>query len=241
MTYVGHATVLVQVDGTTVVTDPVLRRRVAHLRRHAEFDPDTLPAVDAVLISHLHGDHLDVASIRRIGRDVSVLVPRGAGAFLRRKGFTATELAPGETTSVGGLEVEAVHAEHHGKRMPFGPDAPSLGYVLSGGGRRVYFAGDTELFAGMAEIGSRRLDLALLPVAGWGPRLGPGHMDATQAAEAAALLRPAVAVPIHWGTYSAMGTDSLWGDAPAAFAERVSQTAPGVRVEVLAPGASLAL
>ena len=78
-----------------------------------------------------------------------------------------------------------------------GRPADALGYVIAGGGRRVYFAGDTELFEEMSEL--RPIDLALLPVWGWGPSLNPGHLDPAGAARALALLRPRVAVPIHWG------------------------------------------
>jgi L-ascorbate metabolism protein UlaG (beta-lactamase superfamily) len=120
--------------------------------------------------------------------------------------------------------------------------APALGYVVTGS-RRVYFAGDTDLFPGMAELGP--LDLALLPVAGWGPRLPPGHLDARRAAEALRLLAPATAVPIHWGTYSPISklrTSAAARREPAdEFARLAAQLAPTVAVHVLAPGESLEL
>jgi L-ascorbate metabolism protein UlaG (beta-lactamase superfamily) len=106
----------------------------------------------------------------------------------------------------------------------------------------VYFAGDTDVFAGMAELGP--LDVALLPVWGWGPSLGPGHMDPEQAARAAALLRPRVAVPIHWGTYLQVGLrrrEALLRGPPHAFADRCAELAPDVEVRVLEPGGTLSL
>lgn len=83
--YVGHATVVVDLNGVRLLTDPLLRNRVAHLRRAAKVDAGALRGVDAVLISHLHNDHLDLPSLQRLGRDTPVVAPRGAGALIRRK------------------------------------------------------------------------------------------------------------------------------------------------------------
>ena len=121
-----------------------------------------------------------------------MLAPRGCGGWLVRAGVRGVEeLSAGETVEVGGVPVTAVPAVHDDRRRPAGgPRAAPLGFV-AGAARRVYFAGDTDLFGGMEALGP--LDAALLPVAGWGPRLGPGHMDAAAAAKAAALIRPRVA------------------------------------------------
>jgi L-ascorbate metabolism protein UlaG (beta-lactamase superfamily) len=105
----------------------------------------------------------------------------------------------------------------------------------------VYFAGDTDLFPGMGEL--PRLDLALLPVAGWGPALGPGHMDAERAARAAELIKPRVAVPIHWGTlHPWQRRRGAWFERPPhEFADYVARLSPEVEVRILEPGGSLAL
>ena len=103
----------------------------------------------------------------------------------------------------------------------------------------VYFAGDTDLFDGMAEIGARGVDVALLPIWGWGPRLPPGHLDPQRAAQATRLLAPRVVIPIHWGTYLRAGMRRGDLEAPArAFAEAVARTAPSCEVVVLRPGES---
>jgi L-ascorbate metabolism protein UlaG (beta-lactamase superfamily) len=238
--FLGHATVLIQLDGVRLLTDPLLGDRVAHLRRQtATVDVSVVADPDAVLISHLHYDHLDLTSLRLLGGDTSLLVPAGAGAWLRRRSFTrVTELGVGEVANVGGLEVTAVAARHDGRRRPGGPRAEALGYSIRRG-RRIYFAGDTELFAGMRDLRGT-LDVALLPVAGWGPTLGPGHMDPLDAARAACLLEPRIAIPIHWGTLLPVGAsrrlrDGL-GEPPRLFAERVASLAPSVEVRILAPG-----
>jgi len=236
--------VLLELGGVRLLTDPVLRPGFAHIRRHAAPPaPDVAERVDAVLISHLHLDHLDVRSLRWLDGSVRLLVPRGAGAFLRGRGFShVEELAPGRSENVGGVEVVATPAVHDGRRWPVsGPRASPIGFVVRGA-RSIYFAGDTDLFEGMDGL-EPGLDLALLPVWGWGPTLGPGHLDPERAARAAQLLRPRLAVPIHWGTFypraRRMG-DRLTAP-PREFADRVAELAPDITVRVLEPGESLEL
>ena len=188
--YVGHATVLVEMDGVRLLTDPMLRPRMLHLRRAGKVDAQALRDIDAVLISHLHFDHLDVASLRRIGRDIPIVAPPGAGALLARKRFrSVTELGVGEELRVGELAIRGTPARHDAARLPFGARAEPMGYVITGS-RSVYFAGDTDVFEGMAGLGP--IDVALVPIWGWGPVLGPGHMDPQEAAEAVRLIRASV-------------------------------------------------
>jgi L-ascorbate metabolism protein UlaG (beta-lactamase superfamily) len=242
--FLGHATVLIECDGVRLLTDPLLRRRVVHLRRQTPLiDRSVFAGPDAVLISHMHHDHLDLASLRLLGRDTPLLVPGGAGAWLRRRGFaTVNELTVGDVLRVGALEVRAVEARHDGHR-PGGPRAETLGYLVRGR-RAVYFAGDTELFEAMSDL-PRPLDVALLPVAGWGTTLGPGHMDPLQAAHAASLVRPRIAIPVHWGTLLPMGFvrrhRARLVDPARQFAEHTALLAPSVEVRVLTPGQETAL
>jgi L-ascorbate metabolism protein UlaG (beta-lactamase superfamily) len=232
--------VLLELGGVRLLTDPVLRRRVAYLRRHGP-PPEVPTGLDAVLLSHLHHDHLDLGSLRLLPRDVRVLAPSGAAALLRKAGFPKVEeLVPSETAEVRGVRIEATPAEHDDRRLPFGVRASPIGFVVRGD-RPVYFAGDTDLFPGMEKLGP--LDVALLPVAGWGPRLGPGHMDAGRAACGAAILRPGIAVPIHWGTLHPRwrSRGSWFSDPPGRFAAQVAELAPDVEVRVLSPGEALEL
>jgi L-ascorbate metabolism protein UlaG (beta-lactamase superfamily) len=245
MTWVGHATVLLELGGARLLTDPLLRNWLGHLRRHgAPPRSDVTERIDAVLISHVHLDHLDARSLRLIDRATRVIVPRGAGSTLKRIGFARIdELVAGDQVTVGGVLVTAVEALHDGRRRPLARPAETLGFVVAGA-NRVYFAGDTDLFDGMRALAGK-VDVALLPVWGWGPSIGPGHMDPLRAARAAALLRPRVAVPIHWGTFFPIGLEALRQRAlvepPQRFAQHVRELAPDVEVRVLAPGDDLLL
>jgi L-ascorbate metabolism protein UlaG (beta-lactamase superfamily) len=242
--YVGHATVLIEMDGVRVLTDPLLRNRVAHLRRTAPVDPAAAEGVDAVLISHLHFDHVDVPSLQRLGRATALIAPRGAAPFLRRKGFSdVTEVVAGDELPLGALRALVTPADHDPRRLPVGVRAEPVGFVLRGS-QSVYFAGDTDVFSGMASIGP--LDAALVPIAGWGAALGPGHMDARGAAASLTLLRPRIAIPIHWGTYFPVHTGlrgaPAFVDGPAAeFEAAAAELAPGVEVRVLRPGGTTTL
>src|SRR3954451_10277787 len=259
ITWIGHASVLIEVGGQRVLSDPVLGPRVGPLVRVAPAIAPLAP-VDAVLISHLHGDHVDLPSLRRVASPL-VVAPRGAGPWLRRQlgAGEVVELEAGDSVGLDGVRVEGTPAEHDERRWPVGVRAKPLGFLVgarsatcaprpapcppgpppgSGPGETVYFAGDTDLFPGMQHLAGR-VDVALLPVAGWGPKLGPGHLDPARAAQAAALIAPRVAIPIHWGTLAPpwpLKRHPEPARPPREFAELVAREAPQVEVRVLEPG-----
>lgn len=245
ITYVGHATLLLELDGSRFLTDPLLRRMVAHVMRTGPVpDPEQLLPVDAVLISHLHGDHLHLPSLRLLPEDTLIVAPHGAAVFLRRSGWhNVTELETGQHTAVNGIEVEAVPADHPGRPMPRRPRTEAVGYVLHAS-HHVYFTGDTDIFPGMQAIGEA-VDVALLPVWGWGPTLGVGHMDPYRAARSLELLEPALAIPIHWGTYFPIGLRAFLPGylrrPPLEFREHARRFAPAVEVQILDPGEAIDL
>ena len=215
----------------------MLRGRVAHLARvHAP--PADVEHVDAILVSHAHRDHLDLPSLRRLPRTARVVVPQGLGRRVTRLGFRdVVEVDEGDEVDVVGVRVQTTHAEHAPGRGAFARGALPVGYLLRGS-LDVYFAGDTDLFPEMASL-APGLDLALLPVSGWGPRVPAGHLDADRAARALQLLAPRVCVPIHWGTFRPLYRPTPYDvDAGVAerFAARAHELAPAVEVRILAPG-----
>ena len=235
--WLGHSTTLIELAGVRILTDPVTRRRVAHLRRSAGSPPSALSQIDTVLLSHVHWDHLDLPSLEQIGHRTPLVVPLGAGSLLARQGFRdVAEVQEGDVIDVNGVSVRATHAEHTAARGPFGVRAPSLGYLVEHP-RRIYFAGDTDLFEGMREL-SGRLEVALLPIAGWGPRVPEGHMNPERAARSLQLLQPEIAIPIHWGTYWPMYRRSAPTRPAGEFVRHAALLSPNVEVRVLAVGES---
>ncbi|MER7107712.1 MBL fold metallo-hydrolase [Streptomyces sp. NPDC000229] len=250
VTWWGHATCTVQDSGVRVLTDPLFVRRLAHLRRRrGALPPAAAARAEVALISHLHSDHLHLPSLARLAPGTRLIVPRGAPRAvpgLRRLGAACglriTEVAAGDEVKVEELVVRAVPARHDGRRLPLGPHlSPALGYVICGTAR-TYFAGDTGLFDGMAAAVGE-VDVALLPVGGWGPFLGHGHLDAARAARALAALAPRAAVPVHYGTYWPIGMDGVRPHefhAPGdEFVRHAARLAPGVAVYRLGHGESV--
>ena len=240
--WLGHATALVELGGVRFLTDPALTTRLAHLRRHYAVDREDIRDVDVVLISHVHMDHLHVPSLRLLG-DVDLVVPAGAGRLLKRHEFrTVTETTVGDRLTFGAVSVETVPAVHSPGRGPHSRiNAAAVGYVLRSPHRSVYFAGDTDLFDAMADLQS--IDVALLPIAGWGRSLGTGHLDPERAARATELIRPQLVIPIHWGTYSPLrlpGHQPRWLGAPAErFASAMADAGQLDHLRVLQPGGRL--
>lgn len=243
LTYIGHATVLIEMNGVRVLTDPLLRDKAGFLRRcEAPLDPKSYQDVDAILISHLHMDHMDLPSLRLIDHKSRLIVPRGAADILNKSGDRhIDEIGINDSIVIGSVSIRSTYAEHVHSRYPLGPIAECMGYVIRGS-HIVYFAGDTDLFPGMKDI-ANDLDVALLPVWGWGLTIRGLHMNPYRAAQALTLLRPRIAIPIHWGAMAPLGL--AWMKPPFLtrpphdFACYAARLAPGVNVQILAPGSSL--
>jgi L-ascorbate metabolism protein UlaG (beta-lactamase superfamily) len=246
LTFIGHATLLIEMNGMRVLTDPILRQRVTFLeRKGGGVDYAHLPHIDAVLISHLHYDHLDLPSLRLLGKDVRLIVPNGSQKLFKQDGFKRIEeMHVNEITTVGPLTIRATYARHSTARHPLGDRAICLGFIISGQ-YNIYFPGDTDIFPEMIHLADN-LDLALMPVWGWGPTLGSGHMDPLQAAKALALLEPRAAIPIHWGTLHPSGLGQLnprhfLTEPPHVFARYAGKLTPEIKIHLMPPGDSVDL
>ncbi|MCK0092558.1 MBL fold metallo-hydrolase [Rhodococcus sp. HNM0563] len=243
--WLGHASTLIADRGTVVLTDPVLTDRVAHLRRRRGPTPSGphVRSPDAVLLSHLHADHTHLPSLRLLDPSTPIVTPWGAIdglPALRRFDDRLMPLRTGDEIRIGSVTVRAVPARHDGRRWRRGPElAPAIGFVVEGD-HRTYFAGDTDLYPGLAgHVGP--VDIALLPVGGWGPTLGNGHLDPSRAAVVARLVAAGLAVPIHYGTLWPVGLDSvrprLFFGPGAEFVHHAGRS--GIDAVELSPGGAL--
>ncbi len=247
LSYLGHATVMLRIDGLNVLTDPVLGDRVLYLRRMGISGRKWLsqqPKPDVILLSHLHLDHLHLPTLRQLPKDIPIILPRGAARWLRRLvPQPLLEMSVDEEKTFGNVSIQVTRAVH-------GNDPPKTildlaqGYFLKGS-HTIYFPGDTDIFPEMKAMCDHGLDVALLPIWGWGPTLGKGHMDPRRAAEALNILCPRIAVPIHWASFRPLGP--LWElfnflNTPGPeFVQYAEEQAPNTCVRLLKPGESLVL
>ena len=250
-TWVGHATYVFRLGGQLVVTDPVWGKPLGISRRHSPegLALDVVAAhLDVVLVSHSHRDHLDVATVRRLGSRPVYVAPLGNEKVLRAAGAErVVELDWWETHRHGDLEVTLVPARHWSMRTPFDrDDALWGGFVARGPEGAVYHSGDTAMFDGFVEIGERAgpIDWAMLPIGAYSPRwfMSPQHMNPEEAGEAFEMLGARQLLAMHWGTFQL--TDEPLGEPPfrlRAWAERNGHSESRVRIpslgEVIAFGA----
>jgi L-ascorbate metabolism protein UlaG (beta-lactamase superfamily) len=210
VTWIGHATYVVQIGGLTILADPVWSRKIPGVK--PRLTPPGVPLagvgpVDAVVISHNHYDHLDAPTIRQLPRDTPVLVPGMLGAWFRRRDFTRViELDWWESVRLGDVDFGFVPA-HHWSRRTLTDTCKTLwgGWVFTHGGAKVYFAGDTGYGHWFADIAERHpgIDLALLPVGAYEPNwfMKPVHMNPPEAVQACVDLGARRMATMHWGTF----------------------------------------
>jgi L-ascorbate metabolism protein UlaG (beta-lactamase superfamily) len=210
VSWLGHATVLLNLHGTTVLTDPVLERRIGLGRGFAKVGPRRLiqpalrkrdlPRLDVVLLSHAHMDHTDLGTLRAIPARTRVVVQSGNRDLVRR--FHAVdELAWGETARVGELDIESVETRHWGARMVTDHHRGWGGYLLAAHGRTVLFGGDTAYTDVLTPLGERGpIDLAILPIGAYDPWV-TSHASPEEAWRMFQALGARYLLPIHHSTF----------------------------------------
>ncbi len=241
LTWIGHATFLVQLDGLSILTDPIFGEVAGVVSRNvAPGVPfEDLPHIDAALVSHSHYDHLDLPTLKRLG--VPIYAGLGLGKTLREEGLACTELGWWQSARFGAVEITFVPAQHWSRRG-FGDTNRTLwgGFVVKGQSASVYHAGDTAYFEGFAEIGRRfRIDAALLPIGAYDPAwfMSPQHMNPEEALRAFRDLGAATFFAMHWGTFKL--ADEPLDEPPRRLeAERRRLALDPSRVRVLAVGES---
>ena len=221
VTWVGHATWLVQLAGVNLLVDPVWAEIVAGVvpRRSAPgVALAALPPIDVVLVTHNHRDHMDLSTLRHFSAAPLAAVPLGLGRPLRRLGYREVrELDWWQTVRAGKVAITLVPSQHWSRRGLTDINATLWGgFVIEGGGRRVYHSGDTAYFDGFREI-ARRLgspDAALLPIGAYEPEwfMRRQHMTPEDALMAAHDLDAGRILPMHWGAYQL--TDEWLGEPP---------------------------
>lgn len=254
ITYIGHATLLLEVGGVRLLTDPnfdpALGRFLTRVSPPGIAIGD-LPALDAILLTHAHADHLSFDSLDALPRDVPLFAPPPVERWLRRLGYThAVPLAPGGSARVGDVTVFAEAARHVGARYAVDRwrSAANM-YLLDAGSASTLFAGDTALTPETHRISEervasagRRLDVALLPIGHapwWKPGFRRGHLTSGDALELFERLQARYLVPYHWGTFNHVTASAY--DAITRLRSLVSAHARGADVKIIEPGETFEL
>ena len=214
LTWIGHSTMLIQIDGVNILTDPVFSNRCSPVQwagpeRQVKpgIDFDDLPDIDLVIISHDHYDHLDKITIKKLGSKPFYLVPLGIGEFLKDEDINRFEEKDwGDSITFNKLKIICTPAQHFSGRK--GVDKNKTlwaSWIIKGKSARIYFGGDSGYFPGYVQIGEQYgpFDLVMLPIGAYLPHwfMSPVHMDPAEAIQAYRDLKADIFVPIHWGTF----------------------------------------
>ncbi len=250
LTWVGHASFLVQLGGSSALIDPVMSPALVGGLIPRNVAPglgwQALPKIDLVLVTHNHRDHMDAPTLRRLGPDPVYVVPQGLGRWFARAGLPrVVEMAWWQRERIAGLDLTFVPAEHWSRRGLLDTNESWWGgYVIERGGLRVYHSGDTAWFDGFALIGEKcgAIDAAMLPIGAYAPRwfMQRQHMDPFDAVRAFAALGARRFVAMHWGTFKL--TDEDLAEPPRLLAEAWQRgNMPQQRLAVPAIGQTLLL
>ncbi len=213
LTWIGHSAFLINLEGTTILTDPAFSQKVGisllglatlGLRRFVPpaLTISELPPLDLILVSHAHMDHYDVPSLRKLARSVPVILARDTIEFMDDLGFSQVqELDWGQTAEVKGVRIEAVPVKHWGRRYPWDRDRGYNGLLLTKHKRSILFGGDTAYTERLpATTNGRPLDVALLPIGGYNPYIA-NHANPEQAWDLYHEMRASYLIPMHWRTF----------------------------------------
>jgi L-ascorbate metabolism protein UlaG (beta-lactamase superfamily) len=208
ITWIGHSSFLIQMNGLNIVTDIVWAKRMGLESRLSEpgLTPKQLPEVDVVLISHSHYDHLDIHSLKKLKGNPVFLAPIGLKGFLNRKGFLPTEeLSWWSSTTIKDVKFTFVPAQHWTKRTLTDTNTSHWGgWVIESSGKTIYFAGDSGYFDEFKKIGEKfTIDVALIPIGAYEPEwfMGPQHINPEEAVQAFLDVKAHFLIPMHYGAF----------------------------------------
>lgn len=256
ITYIGHATLLIEIGGRTILTDPNFDSRLGRFLARVSAPGialDALPSLDAILLTHAHADHLSFRTLARLqngGQRAPLYAPPAVARWISGRGVRhVIPLAPTESATMGGVALYAETATHTGAR--YGIDrwrAQANMYLMASRGASVFFAGDTALTPTTTQLAERelkgaRLDVALLPI-GYAPgwkrgAFQRGHLTTLDALELFERLGARYLIPYHWGTFNHVTASAF--DAIDELRENLKDHARGSDVKILEPGETFEL
>ncbi|UCD85207.1 MAG: MBL fold metallo-hydrolase [Deltaproteobacteria bacterium] len=240
-TFIGHSSVLIELGGLNLITDPNFRRFLFTIWRRSKVGlrVKDLPPLNIILISHGHYDHMSLSALKKFPREAVVIIPPGLEKYPRRLGFPDVRVIRWwENTEIKGTKVFAVPARHFSGRSPWHRGSLYQGYIVQGT-KTVYFAGDTGFFQEMERLGERfSIDLAFLPIGAYKPWSVFGHhMTPEDAIEAMERLRAKRMVPIHWGAFK-LAFESM-KEPPERLLRAARKKGVDSRISILKPGEQL--
>lgn len=206
ITWIGHASFLVQTPEHSVLIDPNWAKWLKVIKRikHPGIEIHDLPAIDLVLVTHAHFDHLDRKTLRTIASDQPIAVPQHVGNLVHGLGFNKVhEMSHWESFTHGSLKITMTPARHWGARVLHDSHRGFGGFIIEYAGRTIFHCGDTAYFDGFREIGERSdIEIALLPIGAYeAPTKRDVHMNPEQALQAFQELRANTMIPMHFGTF----------------------------------------
>ena len=235
ITWIGHTSFLIQLDGVNILLDPVFSDRSSPVqwagpKRYVKpgLKFEDLPEIDLVIISHDHYDHLDKNTIERLGNRPFYLVPLGVGEFFRGMKIDHFEEKDwGDSISFNKLEIICTPAQHFSGRRGYDKNRTLwASWVIKGHSAKIYFGGDSGYFPGYVEIGEQYgpFDIVILPIGAYLPRwfMSPMHMDPADAVQAYIDLKADIFIPSHWGTFDL--ADEPMDEPPHKLREAISKS-----------------
>lgn len=241
ITFIGHASFLIEMRGENILTDPNFSQTVLGVKRvHPPgIKPEDLPALNAIAVSHGHYDHLDIFSYKYFSTHTPLVVPKGLGDFFKKfLPNPVTEIEKNGSHHIGKVQVITVPVKHQGFRLSGLTHRGTTGFIFKSDDLSVFFPGDSAYSEHFSEIAkAHKIDIALLPIGAYEPRwlMKKRHMNPEEALQAFADLKARVMIPYHWGSFR------LSAEMPLAAIERLQEllaVKPDPRVKILQPGMS---
>jgi L-ascorbate metabolism protein UlaG (beta-lactamase superfamily) len=253
ITYIGHATLLLELGGARILTDPNFDSKLGRILPRVSppgIALEKLPQLSAILLTHAHADHLSFDSLEQLSGDIPLFAPPAVAKWLRRLGIGhAVDLAPGESVNVAGTSIHAAPATHRGNRYGYDRWRAAANMYLLDAGETIFFAGDTALAGDTHRLvertlwdSRRTLDLALLPIGyapWWKPGFRKGHLTPEDALTLFERLRARTLVPYHWGTFRHVTATAH--DAIRRLRTRLEEHHLRAAVRIIEPGETLEL